>query len=141
MESSTIPSLYSRVKKNISKKPYKLLGVTKNLTISTDDYSNFYKSTINIFQKKTFKLPDQTKYPLLRESQKKYISLRTRLNTFSYSDKRTKPKLLISSTAKNRKINLFSGKSLKKYNKNVNFFICDDDYGGKKFKNIFNIKI
>ena len=140
MESSTIPSLYSRVKKNISKKPYKLLGVTKNLTISTDDYSNFYKSTINIFQKKTFKLPDQTKYPLLRESQKKYISLRTRLNTFSYSDKRTKPRLLISSTAKNRKINLFSGKSLKKNNKNVNFFICDDDYGGKKFKNIFNIK-
>ena len=141
MESGIIPSFYSKVKKNINKKPYKLLGVTKNLTISTEDYSDFYKSSINIFQKKTFKVPDKTQYPLLRESQKKYISLRTRLNTFSFKDKKIKPKLLISSVGKNRNMNLFSGKSLKKTKKNVNFFICEDDYGGgKKFKNIFNFK-
>ena len=141
MESGIIPSFYSKVKKNINKKPYKLLGVTKNLTISTEDYSDFYKSSINIFQKKTFKVPDKTQYPLLRESQKKYISLRTRLNTFSFKDKKIKPKLLLSSTNKNRNMNLFSGKSLKKNKKNVNFFICEDDYGGgKKFKNIFNFK-
>ena len=135
-----IPLLYSKIKKNITKKPYKLLGVTKNLTISTEEYSSFYKSSINIFQKKTFKLPDQTQYPLLRESQKKYISLRTRLNTFSFKDKKNKPKILMPSSAKTRIVNLFSEKGLKKSKKNINFFICEKNYNGKKEKNIFNFK-
>ena len=135
-----IPLLYSKIKKNITKKPYKLLGVTKNLTISTEEYSSFYKSSINIFQKKTFKLPDQTQYPLLRESQKKYISLRTRLNTFSFKDKKNKPKILMPSSAKTRIVNLFSEKGLKKSKKNINFFICEKNYNGKREKNIFSFK-
>ena len=116
MEDNIIPLLYSKIKKNIVKKPYKLLGVTKNLTISTEEYSSFYKSSINIFQKKTFKVPEHTQYPLLRESQKKYISLRTRLNTFSFKDKKNKPKILMPSSAKTRIVNLFSEKEM--------LFIC-----------------
>ena len=88
MEGSIIPFLYLKFQKNINKKPYKVLGVTKNLTISNDNYNDFYKSSIDIFQKKTFKLPEQTQYPLLRESQKQFISIRTRLNTFSFKDKK-----------------------------------------------------
>jgi len=139
MECSTIPSLYSEIEKNINKKPYKVLGVTKNLTISNDNYTDFYKSSIDIFQKKTFKIPDQTQYPLLRESKKKYISIRTRLNTFSFKDKRNKPKILIPKTAKKRIRKLFSENS-KKIKKNVNFFICDENYIEKKKKNVFNLK-
>ena len=139
MEGSTIPSLYSEIEKNINKKPYKVLGVTKNLTISNDNYTDFYKSSIDIFQKKTFKIPDQTQYPLLRESKKKYISIRTRLNTFSFKDKRNKPKILIPKTAKKRIRKLFS-ENRKKTIKNVNFFICDENYIEKKKKNVFNLK-
>ena len=139
MEGSTIPSLYSEIEKNINKKPYKVLGVTKNLTISNDNYTDFYKSSIDIFQKKTFKIPDQTQYPLLRESKKKYISIRTRLNTFSFKDKRNKPKILIPKTAKKRIRKLFSENS-KKTKKKVNFFICDENYIEKKKKNVFNLK-
>ena len=139
MEGSTIPSLYSEIEKNINKKPYKVLGVTKNLTISNDNYTDFYKSSIDIFQKKTFKIPDQTQYPLLRESKKKYISIRTRLNTFSFKDKRNKPKILIPKTAKKRIRKLFSENS-KKIKKKVNFFICDENYIEKKKKNVFNLK-
>ena len=102
MEGSKIHLLYSRIKTNIKKKPYKVLGITKNLTISTEEYSDFYKSSINIFQKKTFKLPEYTNYPLLKDNIKDYISIRTRLNTFSYKDKKEKPKILIPLTAKNR---------------------------------------
>ena len=140
MEGAVIPLLYSKVRKNINKKPYKVLGITKNLTISTDSYSNFYKSSINIFQKKTFKLPEQTQYPLLRESQKKYLSLRTRLNTFSFKEKKDKPKILLPLTAKKRINNYFSEKRTKKVKKNPNFFICEDDYGRKNEKQIFNFK-
>ena len=140
MEDNIIPLLYSKIKKNIVKKPYKLLGVTKNLTISTEEYSSFYKSSINIFQKKTFKVPEHTQYPLLRESQKKYISLRTRLNTFSFKDKKNKPKILMPSSAKTRIVNLFSEKGLKKTKKNINFFICEKNYNGKREKNIFSFK-
>ena len=139
MESSIIPSLYLEVEKNINKKPYKVLGVTKNLTISNDNYTDFYKSSIDIFQKKTFKIPDQTQYPLLRESKKKYISIRTRLNTFSFKDKRNKPRILIPKTAIKRNRKLFSVNSTKT-KKNVNFFICDENYIEKKKKNVFNFK-
>ena len=135
MESSIIPSLYLEIEKNIKKKPYKVLGVTKNLTISNDNYTDFYKSSIDIFQKKTFKIPDQTKYPLLRESKKKYISIRTRLNTFSFKDKRNKPRILIPKTAIKRNRKLFSVNSTKT-KKNVNFFICDENYIEKKKKNV-----
>ena len=133
-----IPLLYSKIKKNITKKPYKLLGVTKNLTISTEEYSSFYKSSINIFQKKTFKLPDQTQYPLLRESQKKYISLRTRLNTFSFKDKKNKPKILMPSSAKTRIVNLFSEKGLKK-SKKILIFLFVKKITTEKKKKIFLI--
>ena len=140
MEGNAIPLLYSKIQKNINKKPLKVLGVTKNLTISTEEYSDFYKSSINIFQKKTFKIPEQTQYPLLRESQKKYISIRTRLNTFSFKDKKSMPKLLIPSTAKNRIANLSTEKRMKKNKKNINFFICDENFKLNKVKNIFNLK-
>ena len=139
MEGTTIPLLYSKIKKNISRKPYKVLGVTKNLTISNDNYNDFYKSSINIFQKNTFKVPQQTNYPLLNEKHKKYISIRTRLNTFSYKDKKYKPKILIPLTAKKR-IRKILSENKKKIKKNVNFFICDENYIEKKEKNIFNLK-
>ena len=138
MEGSKIHLLYSRIKTNIKKKPYKVLGITKNLTISTEEYSDFYKSSINIFQKKTFKLPEYTNYPLLKDNIKDYISIRTRLNTFSYKDKKEKPKILIPLTAKNRIKKIFSEKSKKK--KIINFFVGEENYKGKKGKNIFNIK-
>lgn len=139
MEGTTIPLLYSKIKKNISRKPYKVLGVTKNLTISNDNYNDFYKSSINIFQKNTFKVPQQTNYPLLNEKHKKYISIRTRLNTFSYKDKKYKPKILIPLTAKKR-IRKILSENKKKIKKNVNFFICDENYVEKREKNIFNLK-
>ena len=139
MEGTTIPLLYSKIKKNISRKPYKVLGVTKNLTISNDNYNDFYKSSINIFQKNTFKVPQQTNYPLLNEKHKKYISIRTRLNTFSYKDKKYKPKILTPLTAKKR-IRKILSENKKKIKKNVNFFICDENYIEKKEKNIFNLK-
>ena len=140
MEDSIIPFLYLKFQKNINKKPYKVLGVTKNLTISNDNYNDFYKSSIDIFQKKTFKLPEQTQYPLLRESQKQFISIRTRLNTFSFKDKKNKPKILKSFSAKKRIRKLFS-ENKKQNKKNVNFFICDDNYVEKKQKKVFNIKL
>ena len=140
MEDSIIPFLYLKFQKNINKKPYKVLGVTKNLTISNDNYNDFYKSSIDIFQKKTFKLPEQTQYPLLRESQKQFISIRTRLNTFSFKDKKNKPKILKSFSAKKRIRKLFS-ENKKQNKKNVNFFICDDNYVEKKQKKVFTIKL
>ena len=139
MDGNAIPLLYSKVRKNINKKPFKVLGVTKSLTTSTEDYSDFYKSSINIFQKKTFKLPEQTHYPLLRESKKKYISIRIRLNTFSFKDKKNKPKMLIPSTSKNKIVNLHTEKG-KKIKKNINFFICDENFNARKENKIFNIK-
>ena len=140
MEGSIIPFLYLKIQKNINKKPYKVLGVTKNLTISNDNYNDFYKSSIDIFQKKTFKVPEQTQYPLLRESQREFISIRTRLNTFSFKDKKNKPKILKSLSAKKRIRKLFS-ENKKQNKKNVNFFICDDNYVEKKRKKFFNIKL
>ena len=139
MENSSIPLLYSKIKKNINKKPFKVLGITKNLTISTEEYSDFYTSTINIFQKKTFKLPEKTQYPLLRESQKEYISLRTRLNTFSFKDKKDKPKISIPLSSKTRTKNIFI-EQLTKKKKNINFFVGEENYKWKKDKNIFRTK-
>ena len=131
MEDFTIPSLYSRIRKSIIKKPCKLLGATKNLTISTNTYTNFYKSTIEILHKKTFKVPEETRYPLLRESQKEYISIRTRLNTYSCKDKKNKPRIILPLTTKKRNQNYSSEKKNKKIKKNANFFICDGHYFGK----------
>ena len=132
MDIFNVPLLYSKFRKNILKKPYKLLGVTKNLTISKNSYTNFYKSSINIFQKKTFKIPEQTEYPLLRESQGKYISLKTRLNTFSFRDKKNKPNIIIPLSSKQKIQKIFSEKKFKKSKKNINFFICDNDYNNTK---------
>ena len=140
MEDFTIPSLYSRIRKCIIKKPCKLLGATKNLTISTNTYTNFYKSTIEILHKKTFKVPEETRYPLLRESQKEYISIRTRLNTYSCKDKKNKPRIILPLTTKKRNQNYSSEKKNKKIKKNANFFICDGHYFGKREKHLLNIK-
>ena len=75
----------------------------------------------------------------LEKVRKNIISIRTRLNTFSFKDKRNKPKILIPKTAKKRIRKLFSENS-KKIKKKVNFFICDENYIEKKKKNVFNLK-
>ena len=92
MEKVNVHSLYSRFKKNIHKKPYQIIGTMKSLALSTDDYSNFYSSAKNIFHRTTFKLPNETSYPILKKSQSKYISLKSKLNTFSFKDKKYEPK-------------------------------------------------
>ena len=87
-----VHTLYSGFKKNIHKKPYQIIGTMKSLVLSTDSYSNFYSSATNLFHKKTFKLPNETHYPILKKSQSKYISLKNKLNTFSFKDKKFEPK-------------------------------------------------
>ena len=94
MEKMNVHTLYSGFKKNIHKKPYQTIGTMKSLVLSTEDYSNFYSSATNLFHKKTFKLPNETHYPILKKSQSKYISLKSKLNTFSFKDKKLEPKKL-----------------------------------------------
>ena len=136
METVNVHTLYSLFKKSINKKPYQILGTMKSLAISTEEYCNFYSSSTNLFQKKTFKIPNETQYPILKRSQIKYMSLKNKLNTFSFHDKKYQPKDLIS-PKKNRIIRtVFSEKKEykikeNKKRKNINFFICDNNYGGK----------
>ena len=143
MKIINVHTLYTSFKKNIHKKPYQILGSMKSLTISTNNYSNFYNSSSNLFQKKTFKLPNETIYPLLRKSKSNVFSIKKQLNTFSLEQKRDKYKgLSVTAIATKREVKKVSQeiKSLKlikniKKRKNINFFICDDDYGGKYNKN------
>ena len=74
MEKYKIKSLYSDMIKNIKKKPYQVLRGTKNLALSNPKYHSFYKSTTDLLQTKTFKLPNETDYPKLVKS--KYISIK-----------------------------------------------------------------
>lgn len=90
MEIINVHSLYSAFKKNINKKPCQIIGTMKSLALSNNNYSNFYNSTTNLFTRKTFKLPNETSYPILRESHSKYISLKNKLNTFSFHEKSNK---------------------------------------------------
>ena len=128
-----VRSLYSAFRKNIDKKPYQIIKTLKSLAISTSEYSNFYSSATNLFQRKTFKLPNETNYPILKQSQRKYISLKNQLKTFSFHDKQYEPKELILPQKPIRLKKVFSEvKQKKKIKKrNVNFFICDNNYGGK----------
>ena len=146
MEKFNVLSLYSAFKKTIRKKPYKIISTMKSLAISTNDYSNFYRSATNLFHKKSFKLPNNTHYPILKESQTKYLSLKSKLNTYSFHDKKSEPKDL-ELTSKKMKIKkvLSEIKETKnnKKKKNINFFICEKNYGGeynKIFDNYINKK-
>ena len=131
MEKYKIKSLYSDMIKNIKKKPYQVLRGTKNLALSNPKYHSFYKSTTDLLQTKTFKLPNETDYPKLVKS--KYISIKKKITTFSY-DTRNKRKRVISkpNSAKVYLKNSFVDQFNKK--KNINFFV-----GEKYLKRNLNI--
>ena len=128
-----VHTLYSLFKKNVNKKPVEILGSMKHLTISTSDYSNFYNSATNLFQTNTFKLPNENQYPQLKQSKTKYFSLKNKLNTFSFEKKtyntETKTSLLTKRNLKKE----FSDNMLarNKERRNIKFFICDNNLGGK----------
>ena len=134
MEIINVHSLYSAFKKNINKKPCQIIGTMKSLALSNNNYSNFYNSTTNLFTRKTFKLPNETSYPILRESHSKYISLKNKLNTFSFHEKSNKStsKKASSFSPQLKLKKVFSevrkNKMIKK--KKINFFICENNYGG-----------
>lgn len=134
MEIVNVHSLYSAFKKNINKKPCQIIGTMKSLALSNNNYSNFYNSTTNLFTRKTFKLPNETSYPILRESHSKYISLKNKLNTFSFHEKSNKStsKKASSFSPQLKLKKVFSevrkNKMIKK--KKINFFICENNYGG-----------
>jgi hypothetical protein len=73
MEKYKIKSLYTDMIKNIKKRPYQVLRGTKTLALSSPKYHSFYKNSMDTLQTKTFKLPNETEYPKLVESE--YISL------------------------------------------------------------------
>ena len=134
MEIINVHSSYSAFKKNINKKPCQIIGTMKSLALSNNNYSNFYNSTTNLFTRKTFKLPNETSYPILRESHSKYISLKNKLNTFSFHEKSNKStsKKASSFSPQLKLKKVFSevrkNKMIKK--KKINFFICENNYGG-----------
>ena len=148
MEKINVHSLYNLFKKNIHKKPYQIISTMKSLAISTNDYSNFYSSATNLFHRKTFKLPHENNYPILKSNQTKYISLKSQLNTYSFHDKKYEKKDLVLPTKKTKIKKVLSDikpeKNNKKKKKNINFFICEKNYGGKYnklFENFINKKI
>ena len=134
MEIVNVHSLYSALKKNINKKPCQIIGTMKSLALSNSNYSRFYNSSTNLFTRKTFKLPNETSYPILRESQSKYISLKNKLNTFTFHEKSNKSTSKKSSSfspqLKLKKVfsEIRKNKMIKK--KKINFFICENNYGG-----------
>ena len=132
MEKFKINYLYSEMVKDLKKRPYQLLRGTKTLALSSPKYHSFYKSSNNSTQKKTFKLPNETEYPKLIKS--KYISLKKKINTFSFSSKlnlskksETKPK-----SSKTNVKNFLAEKFKKK--KNINFFVGENYYK----RNLYN---
>ena len=132
MEKFKINYLYSEMVKDLKKRPYQLLRGTKTLALSSPKYHSFYKSSNNSTQTKTFKLPNETEYPKLIKS--KYISLKKKINTFSFSSKlnlskksETKPK-----SSKTNVKNFLAEKFKKK--KNINFFVGENYYK----RNLYN---
>ena len=126
MEKFKINYLYSEMVKDLKKRPYQLLRGTKTLALSSPKYHSFYKSSNSSTQTKTFKLPNETEYPKLIKS--KYISLKKKINTFSFSSKlnlskksETKPK-----SSKTNVKNFLAEKFKKK--KNINFFVGENYY-------------
>ena len=79
MEKFKINSLYSKVKNIIKKKPYQILRNTKTIALSNPKFQIFYKSCENLFEIKTFKLPDESTYPKLKINQ--YVSLHKKIKT------------------------------------------------------------
>ena len=134
MDIVNVHSLYSSFKKKINKNPCQIIGTMKSLTIS-NNYSNFYNSATNFFQRKTFKVPNETHYPIFNESQRKFISIKKKLNTFSFHDKNSKSKPNETSITKKVLSKIKKSISFKK-KKKINFFICDNNYGGRN--NLFN---
>ena len=132
MENFDVSYLYSKIKKEVKEKPYKILRGTKTLALSSPRYHNFYKSSINLFQKKTFKLPDENIYPKLKKST--YISLKKKISTFDFNSKNISPK-------KSPKLRPYSAEtSIKntlyekyKKKKTPNFFIAEDISRGKYY--------
>ena len=136
MEKNNVKSLYLGYINSNHKKPYQIIGAMKSLALSTINFNNFYNSATNLFHKKSFKLPNQTHYPIIRKSHSKYISLKTKLNTFSFNDKKGDNTKLSKSSKKLRLKKIFPEekknqiKDIKK-KKKINFFICENNYGGK----------
>ena len=136
MEKINVKSLYLGYINNNHKKPYQIIGAMKSLALSTLTFNNFYNSATNLYHKKSFKLPNETHYPIIRKSQSKYISLKTKLNTFSFHDKKDNNTESIKSSKKIRIKKIFSEEKKNQINdikkkKNINFFICENNYGGK----------
>ena len=132
MENFEINVLYSKIKKEVKEKPYKILRGTKTLAVSSPRYHKFYKSSINLFQKKSFKLPDENVYPKLKISN--FISLKKKINTYDFNSKnisqKKSPKLRpysAETTIKNKLYEKFKKK------KNPNFFIAEDISRGKYY--------
>ena len=108
----------------------------KTLTLSNRLYENFYNSSTELYLTKTFKEPNETEYPKLKSHN--YLSLQKQLGTFSHQ-KRTKTALKIKNKNSNSvKVNIKPIMTTeKKENKNVNFFICENDYVRRKYKKYF----
>ena len=132
MESFDVSDLYSKIKKEVKEKPYKILRGTKTLALSSPRYHKFYKSSINLFQNKSFKLPDESIYPKLKKTN--YISLKKKINTFDFNSKNIslkKPLKLRPYSIESSIKNVLYEKFKKK--KTPNFFIAEDISRGKYY--------
>ena len=136
MEYINVPTLYKQFCKNIKKKPYQLLGLMKSLTLSNKLYENFYNSSTDLYLTKTFKEPNETQYPKLKSHN--YLSLQKQLKTFSHQKQKKLVLKLKNKPPNSAKINKKPVISTEKINnKNVNFFICENDYGQRHYKKYF----
>ena len=123
MEIFKINSIYSKVNTNLKKKPYQILRNTKTIALSNPKFRTFYKSCENLFEVKTFKLPDESTYPKLKINQ--YVSLNKKIKTFDLDSKKTNNKSQIrpKSATTSIKNNLYEKYKKKK---NVNFFLAEN---------------
>jgi hypothetical protein len=123
MEKFRINSLYSKVNYNIKKKPYQILRNTKTIALSNPKFRTFYKSCENLFEVKTFKLPDESTYPKLKVNQ--YVSLHKKIKTFDFISKKTNNKSQIRPKSATTSIKNSLYEKYKK-KKKVNFFLAEN---------------
>jgi hypothetical protein len=132
MKKFEINDLYSKIKKEVEEKPYKILRGTKTLALSNPRYHKFYISSINLFQKNSFKLPDENIYPKLKKSN--YISLKKKISTFDFNSKnisqKKSPKVRPHSAESSIQNSLYEKYKKKKI---PNFFIAADISRGKYY--------
>jgi len=132
MENFEVNGLYSKIRKEVKEKPYKILSGTKTLALSSSRYHKFYKSSINLFQKNSFKLPDENIYPKLKKSS--YISLKKKISTFELNSRnnsqKKSPKSRPYSAESSIKNSLYEKYKKKK---TPNFFIAENISKGKYY--------